>query len=327
MILTYIISNGIVVWQEIVPGDPLPADMVWIDMHSPSVDEKKYIERCFNIDVLTSEEISRIEVMSPFYKSKEAYYMTLTTINQTEDGHFDGTPFTSVITNNCLITLHYTDMPVISTFLNLTRHEIDIYKKPSVLLSALTEVLIHDVGEILERTGNEMNTLIQNVFSKRREPGQKISTTSYNNIIASIGTTGNIISHCRESLVSINRLIIYFTQIERDKVPYKEHKLRLQHIAREISSLTEYANFLSQRISLLLDGTLGLLSVEQNMIVKVFTIASAVLMPPTLIASVYGMNFQHMPELDSEYGYPIALFLMFISAVIPFYFFRKKGWI
>lgn len=327
MILAYIIKNGSIAKTEIVPGDALPANMVWIDMHAPSVDEKKYIEKCFNIDVLTSEEISRIEVMSPFYKSKEAYYMTLTTINKSENGHFDGTPFTSVMTNSCLITLHYSEMNVIETFLNLTKHETDIYKTPAILLSALTEVFIHDVGEILEKTGNEMDTLIQNVFDKRNAPENTVNTNNYNEIIAKIGNTGNTISRCRESLVSINRLIIYFTQVEREKTVYKEHGLRLKHISREINSLTEYANFLSQRISFLLDATLGLLSVEQNVIVKVFTIASAVLMPPTLIASIYGMNFHHMPELALEYGYPIALFLMFISAVIPFQYFKKKGWL
>jgi magnesium transporter len=324
MILAYVIMNGSVVRREIVPGDPLPVNIVWIDMYSPSVDEKKYIEKCFNIDVLTSEEISRIEVMSPFYKSKEAYYMTLTTISKNENGHFDGTPFTSVMTNNCLITLHYSEMPVINTFLNLTKHDLEIYKNPPVLLSALTEIFTHDVGELLEKIGNDMNDLIQQVFTKNQNKNS--DNKNYNDIIALIGNGGNTISRCRESLVSINRLIIYFTQIERDKVAYREHGLRLRHISREISSLTEYASFLSQRISFLLDATLGLLSVEQNMIVKVFTIASAVLMPPTLIASIYGMNFHHMPETNWEYGYPLALFLMLISAVIPFYFFKKKGW-
>jgi magnesium transporter len=218
-------------------------------------------------------------------------------------------------------------MLVIDTFLNLTKFDLDIYKNPAVLLSALTEVFTHDVGELLEKIGNEMNDLIQQVFTKPKRNKVIHDSKNYNAIIALIGNGGNTISRCRESLVSINRLIIYFTQIERDKIAYKEHGLRLRHISREINSLTEYANFLSQRISFLLDATLGLLSVEQNMIVKVFTIASAVLMPPTLIASIYGMNLKYMPETQWDYGYPLILFIMFISAVIPLYFFNKKGWL
>ncbi len=325
MIFAYVIQNGLILKKEIFPGDNLPANIVWIDMHSPSLDEKKYIEKCFNIDVLTSEEISRIEVMSPFYKSKEAYYMTLTTVSENENGHFEGMPFTSVMTNNCLITLHYSTMEIIETFINLTKYDTEIYTIPSVLLSALTEIFIHDVGEILERTGNEIDVLTQNVFDKDSQP--KAGQHNYNEVIAKVGRAGNTISRCRESLVSINRLIIYFTQIEKEKTAYKEHSLRLRHISREIGSLTEYANFLSQRIGFLLDATLGLLSVEQNMIVKIFTIASAVLMPPTLIASIYGMNFHHMPETNWKYGYPIALFLMFISAAMPFGYFKRKGWL
>jgi magnesium transporter len=325
MILAYSIQNGTIVRKEIFPGDALPPNMIWIDMYAPTIDEKRYVEKYFNIDVLTSEEISRIEVMSPFYKSKEAYYMTLTTITESDNDHFDGTPFTFVITNNCLITLHYGEMKILETFLSLTKHETEIYMSPAVLLSALTEVFIHNVGEILEKTGNDMDVLIQSVFDKK---SHLLSNTSkYTDVIGKIGTSGNTISRCRESLVSINRLIIYFTQISRDNINYKEHALRLKHIAREISSLTEYASFLSQRIGFLLDATLGLLSVEQNMLFKIFTIVSAVLMFPGLIASIYGMNFQHMPELGWEHGYPFALFLMLISAVIPFYFFKKKGWL
>jgi len=219
-------------------------------------------------------------------------------------------------------------MEIIETFLSLTKYDTEIYTTPSVLLSALTEVFIHDVGEILERTGNETDALIQNVFDKGSNREGKVGQNNYNDVIAKVGQAGNTISRCRESLVSINRLIIYFTQIEKEKTAYKEHNLRLKHISREIASLTEYANFLSQRISFLLDATLGLLSVEQNMIVKVFTIASAVLMPPTLIASIYGMNFQHMsPEIHWDYGYPLALFMMFISAAIPFRYFKRKGWL
>jgi len=328
MIFAYVIHDGVIVKKEIFPGDILPLYLVWIDMHEPSVNEKKYIEKCFNIDVLTSEEISRIEVMSPFYKSKEAYYMTFTAINKNEDGHFDGNPFTSVITNTCLITLHYTKIDIIETFFNLTKNEQDIYKVPSVLLSALTELFIHDIGEILERTGNEIDVLIKEVFDKGSNRKGSLCKNNYNDVMAEVGNAGNIISRSRESLVRINRLVIYFSQIERERIVYKEHTLRLKHISREIASLTEYANFLSQRISFLLDATLGLLSVEQNMIVKVFTIASAVLMPPTLIASIYGMNFRYMPpEISWEYGYPVALFMMFISAAIPFRYFKRKGWL
>ncbi len=327
MIFLYIVENNIVVRKEIVHNDPLPDNIVWIDMHAPSTDEKKYIERCFNIDVLTSEEISRIEVMSPFYKSKESYYMTLTTIGRKDTQHFDCIAFTSVITTKCLITLHYDDIPALKTFTNLTKYEIGMYRMPAILLSAITEVFIHDVGEILEKTGNSLDLLIEDVFDKQIRTKGVRQVNNYNIIISKIGHIGNTISMSRESLVSINRLIIYFTQIEYNSILQKEHKLRLRHMAREIGSLTEYASFLAQRTSFLLDATLGLLSVEQNMVVKVFTIASAVLMPPTLIASVYGMNFRFMPETTWEYGYPLAVLLMLVSAILPYRYFKRKGWL
>jgi magnesium transporter len=325
MILVYTINGNAIQKKEIAPGQDIPPNIVWIDMCNPSLEEKKYIETCFNIDVLTSEEISRIEVMSPFYKSKEAYYMTLTTLNRADKEHLNGIAFTSVILNNCLITLHYDPMPIITHFVNLTKYEIEIYKIPEVLLSALTEVFIHDIGEVLENTGDELDSLIHRVLDSPVKKPIKNSTNDYNKIISKIGRTGNVISRGRESLMSINRLIIYFIQIEGDDAV--KHRLRLKHMAREIESLTEYASFLAQRTSFLLDAALGMLSVEQNMIIKVFTIATAVFMPPTLIASVYGMNFGNMPEKDWEYGYPIALIVMVISAVLPYLFFKRRGWV
>ena len=107
----------------------------------------------------------------------------------------------------------------------------------------------------------------------------------------------------------------------------RDSRLRIKHIASDISSLSEYANFLSQRNSFLLDATLGMISVEQNIIIKVFTVAAAVFMPPTLIASIYGMNFKYMPEIDLVFGYPLSLLLIIISAVIPYLYFKGKGWL
>ena len=123
-------------------------------------------------------------------------------------------------------------------------------------------------------------------------------------------------------------MTIYFSQIDNARyMNKKDSRLRIKHISRQISSLSEYANFLSQRSSFLLDATLGMISVEQNIIIKVFTVAAAVFMPPTLIASIYGMNFDSMPELHLRFGYPMMLLLIIISAILPYLYFKKKGWL
>jgi magnesium transporter len=118
-----------------------------------------------------------------------------------------------------------------------------------------------------------------------------------------------------------------FLQAVPDIQAVRENKELCRSVARDIQSLSEHAGFISSNISFLLDATLGLINVEQNAIIKIFSIASVVFLPPTLVASLYGMNFHFMPELDWSFGYPAALLAMLVSAVIPFFFFRWKGWL
>ena len=96
---------------------------------------------------------------------------------------------------------------------------------------------------------------------------------------------------------------------------------------RDVRSLVEHANVLNNKAQFLLDAVLGVINVEQNAIIKTFTVASVALMPPTLLASIYGMNFEHMPDLKWEYGYPVAILMMIVSAILPVWYFRRKGWL
>jgi magnesium transporter len=131
----------------------------------------------------------------------------------------------------------------------------------------------------------------------------------------------------RESLVSIGRLLLYLAA-EADTMKWaKDQRATLKGMQRDVQSLAEHASYLATKISFLLDAMLGVVNLEQNNIIKIFSVAAVVLMPPTLIASVYGMNFKHMPELDSEYGYPIAIVAMVLAAVLPYFFFRWMKWL
>jgi magnesium transporter len=132
----------------------------------------------------------------------------------------------------------------------------------------------------------------------------------------------------RESLVSIGRLLLYIAaEADTMKKWAKDQRAALKGMQRDVQSLAEHATYLSQKISFLLDAMLGVVSLEQNNIIKIFSVAAVVLMPPTLIASIYGMNFKHMPELDFEFGYPVAVVLMVVAAVLPYWFFRWKKWL
>jgi magnesium transporter len=150
---------------------------------------------------------------------------------------------------------------------------------------------------------------------------------SFKETLRSIGRRGDHTSKVRESLVSIGRLLLYLAA-EADTMKWaKDQRATLKGMQRDVQSLAEHATYLSQKISFLLDAMLGVVSLEQNNIIKIFSVAAVVFMPPTLIASIYGMNFRHMPELEFDYAYPIALMGMLLAAVLPYFFFRWMKWL
>ncbi len=132
----------------------------------------------------------------------------------------------------------------------------------------------------------------------------------------------------RESLVSINRVLTYHTSVEQqDKKVTKEAKARTKVLYRDVVALTDQATFLSSKVNFLLDATLGLINLQQNQIIKIFSVAAVVFLPPTLVASIYGMNFTDIPELKWMFGYPWALGLMVLSAILPYLYFKRRRWL
>ena len=149
----------------------------------------------------------------------------------------------------------------------------------------------------------------------------------FKEILRSIGRRGDHTSKVRESLVSIGRLLLYIAA-EADTMKWaKDQRAAIKGMQRDVQSLSDHATYLSQKISFLLDAMLGVVSLEQNNIIKIFSVAAVALMPPTLIASIYGMNFKHMPELDWYLGYPVAIVLMVLAAALPYFVFKWKKWL
>ena len=329
MIIIYTDLDNKLERQEMDIGSPIPSGAVLIDLHEPTAKEEQYISNILQINIPTRAEMDKIEVMSPFYKDGNAHYMTVTVLDKSsKEDHPDSTAVTFILTPEYLITLRYTTPWSFVNFIARATRGLHYYNSPETILSGILESFINKTADVLEGAGNELDDLLKAIFEKSTKQ-EIISSKKYNSVIRKIGYTGNLISKNRESLVSINRLLIYFSQIEDNaKSAFrKEYKSKFKNLAREVHSLGEYGNFLSQRNGFLLDATLGMISVEQNMIIKVFTVASAVFMPPTLIASIYGMNFLNMPELRLMFGYPMAIGMIMISALLPYFFFKKKKWL
>ncbi len=344
MIIAYTYTDeGEIEKVELSAGDPIPKSTSWIDLLDPSMEEDKYIQKATKIDAPTREEMDKFEVMSPFYKEGDSYYMTITAIQKMDRDYPEGTAITFILHPKFLVTLRYSRPKAFSYFSSRALRDAELCESPAVVLEGLVESMVHSLADALEKTGNEIDQMLIDIFEKpstlseirkrkklkqdnEEEEVEVSSSEYYTDLIKRVGRAGNLISKVRESLVSINRMLIFFGQIDESRyLSKKELRNQFRNLTREIHSITEYANFLSQRNSFLLDATLGMLNVEQNATIKLFTIAAAMFLPSTLIASIYGMNFTYMPEVDWVLGYPFALLLIVASAGLSYYFFKRRG--
>jgi magnesium transporter len=306
-------------------GSPVPENAVWFDLVSPTLTEDKLLERHLGIAVPTREEMQEIEVTSRLYVENGARYMTATLMCQSDTDKPKTTPVTFILSGHRLITVRYDEpRPFMIVGNKLARVCTPTVNGESVLMDLL-DAVIDRAADILERIGSEVDQVSHSIFEPMDTRSDR--TGSYNHILKTIGRKGDLTSKVRESLVSIGRLLLYLAN-EADSMRWaKEPRAQLRGMQRDVHSLSDHAAYLSNKIQFLLQAMLGVVSIEQNNIIKIFSVAAVGLMPPTLIASIYGMNFKHMPELDWEYGYVVAVVLMLLAAALPYIYFKWKKWL
>ncbi len=303
----------------------VPDSAVWFDLVNPAHEEDKIVERKVGMAVPTREEMQEIEVTSRLYVENGARYMTATLMCQSDTDTPKTTPVTFILSGHRLITVRYDDpRPFMIVGNKLARVCSPTVTGESVMMDLL-DAVIDRAADILERIGSEVDQISHDIFEL--EAGRAARSRSYNEILKAIGKKGDLASKVRESLVSIGRLLLYLAN-EADSMRWaKESRAQLRGMQRDVHSLSDHAFYLSNKIQFLLDAMLGVVTIEQNNIIKIFSVAAVALMPPTLIASIYGMNFKHMPELDWTLGYPVAIALMLLAAALPYFFFKWKKWL
>ena len=305
--------------------EDLAADIVWLDLHLPTRDEDAYVERLVGMDVPTREDLRDIEPSSRLYVEGNAVNMTASLMCHADSDNPILTDVAFVLCGNRLVTVRYDDPKSFRLFAAAMHRIPGGLKSGSEVMIRLLETIVDRTAEILEHAEVRGDGMLAMVFESRqvrrgRAPGK------LENLLVDVAAHHRLVSKTRDSLASLSRLMTFLYNLP-DIQASKDSKELCRSVTRDVQSLSEHAAFISGNISFLLDATLGLINVEQNAIIKIFSIASVVFLPPTLVASLYGMNFRIMPELEWTYGYPAALMLMLVSAVIPFYFFRWKGWL
>jgi magnesium transporter len=306
----------------VVSGDQVPDSAIWFDLFQPTQTEDKLVESVVGISVPTREEMQEIEVTSRLYVENGARYMTATLMCQSDTDTPKTTAVTFILSGHRLITVRYDEpRPFMIVGSKLARVCPAGINGESVLMELL-DAVIDRAADILERIGAEVDRVSRDIFEPETD-----ETRSHQEILKAIGRKGDLTSKVRESLVSIGRVLLYLAN-EADSMRWaKDIRSQLRGMQRDVQSLSDHASYLSSKITFVLDALLGVVSIEQNNIIKIFSIAAVVLMPPTLVASIYGMNFKHMPELDWQLGYPLAIVLMLIAAALPYVFFKWKNWL
>jgi magnesium transporter len=300
-------------------------EAVWIDLLNPTEDEEKKVERALKFNVPTREEQQEIEASSRLYQENGAYFMTATLLYTSEQGDPRTTPATFILAGQRLVTVRYAEPRAFSIYVaRCNRTETDLKSGPAVLVGLL-ETIIDRLADFIERLQAEVEGLSHSIFEIKG--GAVSRQRRFDVLLRAIGREGEITSKARESAHSLGRLLTFFIHTANERKEVKPLQARIRTAARDVASLTDYATFLSSKIIFLLDATLGGIQIQQNDIIKIFSVAAVVFLPPTLIASIYGMNFQFMPELSWWFGYPLAIVLMILAAVLPYLYFKRRGWL
>jgi magnesium transporter len=323
MITLYCRQQGRIVTSQPNGTGELPPGLVWMDMLDPTAEDAAWVRDVANIEVPTPDEMREIEPSSRLYREGLALFMTASVLNRTETTEPGTRAITFVVVDGLLATIRYASPMPIVTFASRVRSNPEFLESAETALVEMMDAIVDRVADTLETVDANVNALSQQIFAPADGDATRIDYTS---ALQTIGLNAIRCTKVDESLVSLSRLLSFFDANLRQS-GQKQVRVRVKDVQRDILSLMGYVERLSDRLELMLEATLGLVNIQQNAIIKIFSVIAVVFLPPTLVASIYGMNFDLMPELHWHLGYPLAIVLMFLSAFLPFVYFRRRHWL
>lgn len=302
----------------------VPDDALWIDLVEPTPEEESRIEQFLRIDVPTREEMREIETSNRFYQEDDAIYMTATVVTKLDTARPENSQITFILTPARLITNRYVDPLPFRRYIAYAERHPSQCNSAAAILAGLLEAMVNRIADVLERTGDEMDTLSAEVFGASTTGRRR--DRDYRAILERVGRNGDLNSKTREALASLARLIGFLQQSNGQHLD-EELKNRLQSVLRDAEQLSSHAAFQSNKVQFMLDATLGMINIDQNNLLKIFSVATVVLLPPSVIGAIFGMNFEFIPTSEAGWGFWGAIGLMAASAIIPFAYFKQRGWL
>ena len=304
----------------------VPETSLWLDLYAPTAEETRAAEAFLGVTLPTKEEMEEIEASSRVYVEDDGLFMTTSIVSKTETEYPESASVTFVLAKNRLLTIRYSEPMPFNTFPARAERQSGMWSTADYLLVGILEAIVDRTADILERVGADVDSLSRESFDKPRH-NQALEHKDSQQLLVRLGRQNDLIGKVRESLIGFSRILTFLTQTFEGRPGGKELRSYNKTITRDVASLADHTNFLSNKVTFLLDAILGMINLEQNRIIKILSVATTIFLPPTVMASIWGMNFVHMPELGWTWGYPMALGAIIVSAVIPAIFFKWRGWL
>jgi magnesium transporter len=311
--------------DDATPDRPLPGTF-WIDLIQPTAEEIGRVKRDFDLTVPSRDQLAEIESSSRLRVEGNVLFLSMPLSGPHGELDSAPAPLGFVLSPDLLVTVRYSELPIFTKVRNHVSHTIRCYDSASTFATLIEEMIDFD-ADLLEKMAADLGGISRRVFRRgdaRSSRGLKLNQM-FREMLAVVGDAGEHLSQIRESLTGLQRIIGFSAETANQWIK-QDILIRLKTTHRDLASLADFETHLSGKTQFLLDAILGFINIEQNDIFKVLTIASVVGIPPTLIASMYGMNFHNMPELSWTWGYQYALGLIVISTLVPVLWFKWRNW-
>lgn len=324
MLRVYQLQGGGLKGANVPEGGDLAPGALWIDLVNPTIEERKMVDRALGMELPTRADMEEIEISSRLYHEDGGLFMTAIVLSQSDTEHPVTGAITFVLAREKLVTIRYIDPQPIRAFAARCERTTVAATRAETILLGLLDAIIDRMADILEKAGADVEAVSREIFEQSAK--RTLKQQDFQDVLRRLGGKYDLTTKMRESLLTIGRMTTFLAQA-MDAKPNKEIKGHIKTLNRDVISLQDHSSHVASKLTFLLDATLGLINIEQNNIIKIMSVAAMVFLPPTLIASSYGMNFQHMPELDWSFGYPAAILAMIVSGVLPYLFFKRRGWL
>ncbi len=325
MLSVYCLVPGGLKKLERDPGAPLPEDAVWLDLLEPTPEEERLVEQRLGLDIPTREEMREIESSARLYEQAGALYLTATVVTRLDTQQPENSQITFILRGPRLVTNRYVDPLPLRRFVAHTERLPQSNTTAEAVLAGILEFIIERIADVIERVGADIDKASAEVFGRHVPQGSPVPQRDYRRLLEHIGQSGELIAKARESLASLARLLA-FVQQSTVNLP-SDVRERLRTLSKDVVAMSDHAGFLGTNLTFVLEATLGMVNIEQNNILKIFSVVTVLLLPPSVIGALFGMNFEHIPTLGEPWGFWAALGVMVASSVAPFLWFRRKGWL